>query len=209
LPGQKSFLNKYRFSCNLLSFRLLYGRNGKIMKITSPLALTAALCFTLLYGQVSAQEPPKLSDAEVASVAVVANQIDIEYAELAKKKSKDAAVLQFAQTMINDHNAVIGQAAALAKKLGVTPKDNAVSRKLVADAAKTKKTLQAKSGAAFNRAYIDNEVAYHRAVIAAVEGLLIPETENSELKGLLQNVVPALKAHLGHAEMMQKKYAAK
>ena len=41
-------------------------------------------------------------------------------------------------------------------------------------------------------------------MIAAVEGLLIPETDNAELKELLQNVVPALKAHLGHAEMLQK-----
>jgi len=40
-----------------------------------------------------------------------------------------------------------------------------------------------------------------------VEGLLIPESENSELKALLQNVVPALKAHLGHAEMLQKNMA--
>lgn len=150
------------------------------------------------------QANPKLSDPEVASVAVVANQIDIAYAEIARKKSKDAEVLKFAQTMINDHNAVIAQAAALVKKLGVTPKDNQVSQKLLADADKTKKTLRAKTGKAFDKAYVDNEVAYHKAVIAAVEDLLIPETENSELKELLQNVVPALKAHLGHAEMLQK-----
>lgn len=166
-----------------------------------------AIAFALAIFMVSpafTQTNPKLSDPEVASVAVVANQIDISYAEIAKKKSKDAEVLKFAQTMINDHNAVIGQAAALVKKLGVTPKDNEVSKKLLADAEKTKKDLQAKSGEAFNKAYVDNEVAYHKAVIAAVEGLLIPETDNAELKELLQNVVPALKAHLGHAEMLQK-----
>jgi putative membrane protein len=106
--------------------------------------------------------------------------------------------------MINDHTAVINKAAALVKKLGVTPADNAVSQKLLADAEKTKKELRSKSANAFNKAYVDNEVAYHKAVIAAVEGLLIPETDNAELKELLQNVVPALKAHLGHAEMLQK-----
>lgn len=151
-----------------------------------------------------AQQNPKLSDPEVASVAVVANQIDISYAEIAKKKTKDAEVLKFAETMINDHTAVIGQATALVKKLGVTPKDNAVSKKLLSDADKTKKTLRSKYGQAFNKAYVDNEVTYHKAVIAAVEGLLIPETDNQELKDLLQNIVPALKAHLGHAEMLQK-----
>lgn len=153
---------------------------------------------------VFAQNNPKLTDAEVASVAVVANQIDISYAEIAKKKSKDAEILKFADTMINDHNAVIGQAAALVKKLGVTPKDNAVSQQLLSDAEETKKVLNSKSGKAFDKAYADNEVAYHKAVIGAIENLLIPETDNPELKELLTNVVPALKIHLGHAEMVQK-----
>lgn len=177
------------------------------MKIKKPFQSVCAsitLLATLFVSPALAQTNPKLSNPEVASVAVVANQIDISYAEIAKKKSKDAEVLKFAQTMINDHNAVIAQAAALAKKLGVTPKDNAVSQKLLADAEKTKKALRSKSGNAFNKAYVDNEVAYHKAVIGAVEGLLIPETDNAELKELLQNVVPALKAHLGHAEMLQK-----
>ena len=108
----------------------------------------------LIVSPAFAQTNPKLSDPEVASVAVVANQIDISYAEIAKEKSKDAEVLKFAQTMINDHNAVIAQAAALVKKLGVTPKDNEVSQKLLADAEKTKKSLRAKSGEAFNKAYV-------------------------------------------------------
>lgn len=157
----------------------------------------------------NAQENPKLSDPEVASVAVVANQIDIKYAEIAKEKSKNADILKFAETMKNDHNAVINQAVALAKKLGVTPKDNAVSQQLLADAAKTEKTLRATSRRSFDKAYIDNEVAYHKAVIGAVEGLLIPETENAELKALLTNVLPALKVHLEHAEMVQKKFSGK
>lgn len=151
------------------------------------------------------QKTPQLSDAEVASVAVTANQIDIDFAEVAKTRSKNADILKFAETMISDHKAVIAQAVALVTKLNVTPKDNAVSQKLLADAKKTMKILRSKSGDAFNKAYIDNEVTYHKAVIAAVEDLLIPESDNAELKGLLQNVVPALKTHLEHAIMVQTK----
>jgi putative membrane protein len=168
--------------------------------------LIAIFTFLAVTQVARAQNNPSLTDPEVASVAVVANQIDIGYAEIAAKKSKDAEVLRFAETMKRDHQSVIAQTAALAKKLGVTPKDNAVSQKLLADATKTKKMLNGKSGSAFNKAYVDNEVAYHKAVIDAVEKLLIPETENAELKQLLQNVLPTLKAHLGHAEMMQKNY---
>ena len=177
----------------------------KIIKSFITVATTAMLSVIMLSMPVFAQENPKLSDAEVASVAVVANQIDISYGEIAKERSKNADILKFAETMISDHKAVIAQAAALVKKLGVTPKDNAVSQKLLADAEKTKKTLRSKSGKVFDKGYIDNEVAYHKAVIAAVEGLLIPETDNGELKSLLQNVVPALKIHLEHAIMVQNK----
>jgi putative membrane protein len=179
-----------------------------MMKSLKPImcfATIVMLSAIMLPTPLSAQDNPKLSDAEVASVAVVANQIDINYGEIAKERSKNADILKFAETMISDHKAVIAQAAALVKKLGVTPKDNAVSKKLLADAEKTKKTLRSKSGKAFDKAYIDNEVAYHKAVIAAVEGLLIPETDNGELKDLLQNVVPALKIHLEHAIMVQNK----
>jgi len=106
--------------------------------------------------------------------------------------------------MSNDHKAVIAQAVTLVTRLKVTPKDNAVSQSLNAGAEKEKAVLRTKSGKDFDKAYIDNEVAYHKAVIGAVETVLIPNAQNAELKALLEKVVPALKAHLEHAEMVQK-----
>lgn len=175
----------------------------KIRKIT---ALTAGLLVGLTWFvvPVQAQKAGKLSDPEVASVAVVANQIDIDYAKIAKERSKNAEVLKFADMMARDHKSVIDRATALVTKLKVTPKESATSRSLLADAEKTKAALRAKSGAAFDKAYLDNEVAYHKAVIATVNDVLIPETENAELKKLLQDVAPVLKMHLQHAEMAQK-----
>lgn len=181
-------------------------KNNNFLKST---IVVVSMSLVMFLTPAYSQENPKLSDAEVASVAVVANQIDIDYAEIAKKRSKNEDVLKFAETMKNDHAAVIGQAAALVKKLGVIPKDNAVSQKLLADAKKMKTTLNSTSGKSFDKAYINNEVAYHKSVIGAVESLLIPETENPELKELLQNVVPALKTHLEHAVMLQTKIVSK
>jgi putative membrane protein len=71
------------------------------------------------------------------------------------------------------------------------------------NASKTRKMLNAKSAKDFDKAYINNEVAYHKAVISAVETVLIPQAQNAELKALLQQVVPTLKTHLAHAEMVQ------
>jgi putative membrane protein len=173
-------------------------------------AVTAVVVSTVISsGSLFAQANPKLTDPEIASVAVVANQIDIDYAKIAKERSKNADVLKFAQTMSDDHAAVIKQAVALVTKLKVTPKDNAVSKKLLADAEKTKKTLHSTPAKAFDKTYIDNEVAYHKTVIGAIEGLLIPQSQNAELKKLLQDVVPAFKAHLAHAEMVQKMFSSK
>jgi putative membrane protein len=180
----------------------------KMIKLFTATAIMMA-CSVMYTTPAFAKGTSKLTDPEIASVAVTANQIDISYAEIAKKKSKDAEVLKFANTMASDHKAIIDQAVALVTKLGVTPKDNAVSKSLMDGAEKTKKMLNSKSGKAFNKAYIDNEVAYHKAVISTVEGKLVPESQNAELKALLQKVVPTLKEHLMHAEMVQKNYQNK
>ncbi|HUQ96945.1 MAG TPA: DUF4142 domain-containing protein [Chitinophagaceae bacterium] len=169
----------------------------------------AAICAFACAVPAAAQPTSKLSDAEIASIAVVANQVDIDAAQFARQKSKDATVADFAKTMISDHQSVIDKATALVKKLGVRPQDNAVSRQLQQNAQKTLQRLKSKSGTAFNQAYIANEVAYHQAVIATVEDRLIPKATNADLKALLQSVVPVLRAHLEHAQMVQKTVAAK
>lgn len=167
-------------------------------------ALAFALAFTTSSAYAQTKKGAKLSDAEIASVAVAANQIDIRAAQLAQQISKNADVQNFAKTMIADHQSVIDKASALVTRLGVTPKDNAVTRQLKAGAKKTMATLKAKSGTAFDKAYAQNEVVYHKAVIAAVDNTLIPDAQNGELKSLLQSVSPVLHTHLEHAQMVAK-----
>jgi len=173
------------------------------MKKISVFFSAAAVAGMMLTAIATAQSP-KLTDPEIASVAVTANQVDIEYAKIAASKSKNAEVLNFAKTMAADHQSVIDQAVALVTKLKVTPKDNDVSKKLKSDGETTKKMLQSKSAKDFDKAYIDNEVAYHKAVIAAVKDVLIPQAQNADLKALLEKVLPILNTHLEHAEMVQK-----
>jgi putative membrane protein len=157
---------------------------------------------SLLQGQAA---PPSsdLTDPEVAHVAVTANSIDIELGRLAQEKSRTESVRQFAGGMVSDHSAVNQQAAALAARLGVTPRDNAVSQSLQTGASEAKARLEGLSGAAFDRGYMDREVAYHQAVLDALDGLLIPTTENAELKKLLTDVRPAIAAHLEHAKRIR------
>jgi putative membrane protein len=153
-----------------------------------------------------AAAPP--TDAEIAHIAVTANTIDIEAGEQAKQKSQNAEVKKFAQTMITDHTGVNKQATELVTKLNVSPADNATSQALKTRADSAKTALASLSGAAFDKAYIDNEVAYHQAVLDAVDTVLIPNAQNPELKALLEKVRPAFVAHLEMAKQLKTKLGA-
>jgi putative membrane protein len=167
------------------------------MKLT-PLVLVAALCLTA--ASVRAQT---VTDAQIASIVVTANQVDIDAGKLAESKASKADVKQFAQQMVTDHTGVNKQATELVTKLHVTPQDNPTSQSLKTGGEKNVTHLKTLSGAAFDKAYIDQEVAYHEAVLKAVDTTLIPSAQNAELKALLVKVRPAFVAHLEHAKQVQ------
>ena len=146
------------------------------------------------------------NDAQIAHIVVTANTVDIDAGKLARTKASNAEVKQFGETMVKDHTAVNKQATDLAKKLGVKPEDNATSRSLAQGGRDNLAHLrELKKGGAFDRAYIDHEVAYHQAVIDALDKTLIPNAKNAELKDLLEKSRPAFVAHLDHAKMIQAK----
>jgi putative membrane protein len=144
----------------------------------------------------------KPSDAQIAHIAYTADDIDIKNAKLALTKSKNADVRAFSDDMVRDHTAVNDKALALVKKLHVTPEDNATSKSLVKQQDEERAKLSKLSGAAFDKAYIDNEVAFHKTVIDALETTLIPSAQNAELKSLLQTGVKIFQGHEQHAEQL-------
>jgi putative membrane protein len=150
-----------------------------------------------------------VTDPQIASIVVTANQVDIDAGKLAQSSSTDADVKAFAQLMVTDHTGVNKQAVALVTKLKVTPEDNATSKSLKAGGDKNLAHLKTLKGAAFDKAYIDQEVAYHQAVLDAVDKTLIPSATNAELKALLVKVRPAFVAHLEHAKHLQSSLAKK
>ena len=74
--------------------------------------------------------------------------------------------------MVGDHTTVNNQALALVKKLNVKPEDNPTSQSLTKQADATRKNLARLNGTAFDKAYVDNEVAYHKTVNAALSFLM-------------------------------------
>jgi putative membrane protein len=150
---------------------------------------------------------PALNDAQIAHIAVTANAIDSTAGALAKTKASSKEVKDFAQTMVKDHMGVNKQAVALATKLNVTPQENDVSKQLMTGADENIANLKNLSGAAFDKAYIDHEVAYHQAVLDALDKTLVPSAQNAELKDLLVKVRPAFVAHLDRAKSIQASLA--
>ncbi|MES1179892.1 MAG: DUF4142 domain-containing protein [Hyphomicrobium sp.] len=169
--------------------------NKTLLTFVLALGVGAAAC-------VQAQTPaaPAINDAQIAHIAYTAGDIDIKTAKVALSKTQNAAIRAFANDMVRDHQAVNDKALALVKKLGVTPEDNATSQALVKQSDDERDQLEKLSGAAFDKAYVDNEVAYHKTVDAALSSTLIPSSTNGELKSLLQTGLKIFEGHLAHAE---------
>ena len=165
--------------------------------------LSAIVVAFLLWFPFSNAFAQGVNDAQIASIVVTANQVDIDAGKLAKSRSTSKEVKAFAELMVTDHTGVNKSATDLVTKLKVTPQDNPTSQSLKAGGDKNLAHLKTLKGAAFDKAYVDREVAYHQQVIDALDKTLIPGATNDELKGLLIKVRPAFVAHLEHAKHLQ------
>ena len=157
-------------------------------------------CAALILASGIAYAQGKPTDPQIAHIAYTAGVLDIEAAQQALQKSTNKDVRAFATNMEQDHKAVNDKALALVKKLGVTPEDNDTSKALTKQAADKRAQLAKLSGAAFDKAYIDNEVAYHKVVNGALQSTLIPDASNPELRDLLKTGLKIFQGHEQHAE---------
>jgi putative membrane protein len=144
-----------------------------------------------------------VNDAQIASIVLTANQVDIDAGKLATAKSRNPEVKKFGQLMVTDHTGVKKSATELVQKLKVLPQDNPTSQTLKAGALKNVTQLKTLNGAEFDKAYIDHEVEYHQSVLDALDRTPIPGATNAELKALLEKTRPAFAAHLEQAKQVQ------
>lgn len=162
---------------------------------------------TAIFAVASVNTPAKaqttLTDPQIVGIVVAANQIDIDHAKLALSKAKNKQVRAFAQQMVTDHTAVLKSVSELSAKLNVTPEEGETSKSLKAQAEETANKLKELKGKAFDKAYIDNEVAFHQVVIDTLNKTLIPDAQNAELKSALKGAVPLFEGHLEHAKNAQ------
>ena len=167
--------------------------------------LAASLSLAFLPSLAKAQSPADLNDLEIAHVAYTADNIDIRYAHLALAISNNPEIREFARTMIRDHTAVNEQALALLAELNAEAQDNFLSQALMENAEKLIDEMSQLRGAAFDKRYAENELAYHKAVNDLVENTFIPNIDNEQVRALFEAGLEIFKAHEGHATMMVAK----
>jgi putative membrane protein len=186
-----------------------YRRQGPLARDSSSerkdimFRLGSSLFITVLGFAGAMAQSTATTDPQIAHIAYTAGQIDIAAADLALNKTHNKAVKAFAEEMVRDHTAVNKKALALVDKLKVKPTDNDSSRSLTAAAAEKRQELLKLSGAAFDKAYAENEVAYHVTVNGVLETTLIPATQNGELKSLLETGLKLFTEHQKHAEQLE------
>ena len=170
--------------------------------------LTSAAALALFAGLITAgvqraHAADSPTDLQIAGIVLTADNLDIEYGKIALAKSKDKSIREFAQRMVTDHQAVQLGVLALAEKLGVNAEDSAVRTNLREGSKAVFEKLNSLTGTEFDKYYINNEVAYHKAVTDAVAAVLIPSARNADLKAALVGSQPLFLRHLEHARMVQ------
>jgi putative membrane protein len=181
-------------------------RSMKLSKVCFLAVFSSAVLFSTGELKAYGQAP---SDPQIAGIVQAANQIDIDQAKLALKKTSSQQVKEFANQMISDHTNLQKSVSDLAKKLGVAPEDSATSKQLKQQADDETSKLKSLHGNAFDKEYASHEVVFHQAVIDAAKSTLIPNAKNAELKSALEGAAPLLQGHLEHAQQLEQSLSSK
>ena len=166
---------------------------------TTVLTAAALILAPLAIARTAAAQAPALDDPTIVAIFDAANSWDMETGALAAKKGSTREVRDYGEMIARDHKAVRQMGRDLATKLGVTPtppKNFGMAR----DHASAVTTLESAQGKAFDRAFLQHEVAFHKAVIDAIDTTLLPSLKNEEVKSLVKKVEPAFNAHMMAAQ---------
>lgn len=166
---------------------------------------TAALDTSVVTDNGSAAQ---LSDANIVALLDEANKADSAAGAVALKKASSPEVKRFAREMMGEHHALRLEGEQVAKKAGITP--SAPGNDPVAPLAQKETAVldSTAAGPAFDRAYIEQEVAVHRAVKDLLDQAA-GAADNADLKAAIAKATPIIARHLSEAEKLQQKLAAK
>jgi putative membrane protein len=146
---------------------------------------------------------PSVTDGEAVAIVLAANNTDLAYARLVPARSGNPDVAEFARRMTTDHTILNMRVNEIASLNRIEVRDNEISLEFRDNSANRRDELRAFAGARFDSAYAANEIRYHTELLGAIEKVLAPQVRNAELREFVNNLRPAVSAHLAHAERMR------
>ena len=143
------------------------------------------------------------TDENIFALLDEANMADSAAGAVAATKGTSSAVRDFGKRMMRDHHTLRAQGEALANKLKITPAPPSDDPVMPAGQKHMDTLNSTAKGKDFDKAYIDGEVDIHKAVLD-IATKAAGQTQNAQLKNLIQKAAPAIQAHLDMAEAIQK-----
>jgi putative membrane protein len=148
---------------------------------------------------------PALSDAQVIAVLLAVNQGEIQMADLAIRNATGNEVKQFAAMMKTMHSAGLQRTKSTESRTRISQVGSEVSQYLDNEVAVAIKDLRGRSGASFDRAYMDVQVRAHTDVLAAIDHRLTPSATNGEVRTLVAETRQAVVGHLTKAQQIDER----
>jgi putative membrane protein len=186
------------------------------MLARSPLALAGAaalLALAACAGRQKADTPAEAaeqavgtmpSDPQILGILRAANDVDIAGGYQAERMARDAGVQSFGKAMVTDHAALNQQADELASRLGQVPEESETSKQLRENGDQALERRRSMAGDDFDRTYLDDEIAFHQALLKTIDEVLLPNADSPELKQLLETARPQIASHLAQAQRLKE-----
>jgi|GEM_PF-857863 len=146
------------------------------------------------FGANAPGSPQLLGTQQLLLTAYSDGQAEIQLSQLALQRSANASVRAYAEQMIRDHTAVNAEVTRLAAAQSVT-----LQTQPTAEQQATLARMTALSGEAFDRAYMEMNVAVHAKDMVQMR-MQSTQAATAEIRQLASVLYPALKLHHARAE---------
>ena len=142
------------------------------------------------------------ADARFVMQAWEGGMMEVAKGKLAAQKGAHEGVKQFGQKLADDHAKVNDELKSIASGKNITLPDEMPKSPTPAALAKLEKV----EGAAFDRAYVEDQIRDHEKTIALFERE-VKTGKDAELKAFAEKTLPALKEHLTTVQDLKTKVA--
>ena len=144
-----------------------------------------------------------LDDSAILAHLSSTDEAEIREAQIAQQKGANAQVKAFAKKLETEHQAHMKKGMQLAQQIG-TPPNPTVRADAAKDHADMADDLEGKTGADFDRAFIDNQIEAHEKAISMLRDQFLPAAKNAQLRADIQATIPKMEAHLASARQLKQ-----